>query len=55
MNRGGDFSTIYKRNHFVESWKASRAGTALEKGAENLFRPPAIFSEGSARFARWIQ
>jgi hypothetical protein len=43
MNRGGDFSTIYKRNHFVESWKASRAGTALEKGPKIYFAPRHFF------------
>ena len=28
MNRGGDFSNIYKRDHFVESVKATRGVAA---------------------------
>ena len=41
--QGRRLSNIYKRNHFVESWKASRAGTALEKGPKIYFAPRHFF------------
>jgi hypothetical protein len=38
MNRGGDFLTMNKRDHFVESLKATRAGLRVAaSGLKNAF------------------
>jgi hypothetical protein len=37
VNRGGDFSTIYKRYHFVESWSTGRDQSVSRGVAADAF------------------